>query len=45
MVVSQAAEKKQHAFAFSVLRNHYSELYTWMIHVALEFESAVTQPL
>ena len=33
----------QHARASSGLRDHYSELYTWMI--ALKFENAVTQPL
>ena len=29
-VVSREAKKKQHARVFSGLRNHYSELFTWM---------------
>ena len=41
-IVSHEA-KKQHAFAYSDLRDHYSKLFTWM--VALKFENAVTQPL
>ena len=43
MVVSHEAKKKQHAFASSGPRNHYSELFTQM--AALKFENAVTQPL
>ena len=40
-VVSHEAKKKQHAHASFGLRNHYSELFTWM--TALKFENAVTQ--
>ena len=42
-VVSREANKKQHAHVSSSLRDHYSELFTWM--AALKFENAVTQPL
>ena len=35
MVVSREAKKKQHALASSGLRDHYSELFTWM--AALNF--------
>ena len=42
MVVSREAKKKQHARASSGLRDHYSELFTWM--AALKFENTVTQP-
>ena len=42
-VMSHEAKKKQHAFASSGLRDHYSELFTWM--EALKFKNAVTQPL
>ena len=38
-VVSHEVKKKQHARALLGLRNHYSELFTWM--VALNFENAV----
>ena len=34
-VVSREAKKKQHARASSGLRDHYSELFTWM--AALKF--------
>ena len=34
-VVSREAKKKQHACASSSLRDHYSELFTWM--AALKF--------
>ena len=43
MVVSREAKKKQQACVSSGLRNHCSELFTWM--AALKFENAVTQPL
>ena len=42
-VVSREAKKKQHARESSGLRDHYSELFTWM--AALKFENAITQPL
>ena len=42
-VVSRKAKKKQRARESSGLRDHYSELFTWM--VALKFENAITQPL
>ena len=41
--MSREAKKKQHARASSGLRDHYSELLTWM--AALKLVSAVTQPL
>ena len=41
-VVSYEA-KKQHADTSSGLRDHYSELFTWM--EALKFENAITQLL
>ena len=42
MVVSREAKKKQHAFASSGLRDHYSELFTQM--AALKFKNTVTKP-
>ena len=42
-VVSCEAKKKQYACVSSGLRDHYSELFTWM--AALKFENVVTQPL
>ena len=41
-VVNHEAKKKQHVHASSGLRDHYSELFTWM--AALKFQNAVTQP-
>ena len=41
-VVSHEAKKKQYAHMSFGLRDHYSELFTWM--AALKFENAVTQP-
>ena len=43
IVVSGEAKKKQHARESSSLRDHYSELFTWM--AAIKFENAITQPL
>ena len=40
-VVSREAKKKQQAHMSSSLRDHYSELFSWM--AALKFENAVTQ--
>ena len=39
-IVSHETKKMQHARASSGLRDHYNELFTWM--VALNFENAVT---
>ena len=41
-IVNHEAKKKQHACVSLGLRDHYSELFTWM--AALKFENVVTQP-
>ena len=41
MVVSREAKKKQNAYVSSGLRDHYSELFTWM--AALTLKNAVTK--
>ena len=43
VVVSRETKKKQHAYMSSGLRNHYSELFTWM--AALKLWNAVPKPL